>query len=79
MRGTFVERWYRDGDAPLEVFFVDELARFEVRAAGDVVFTSAAFVEVLRWCMHGPDARETVLDHDQPDALDISPWDERDG
>ncbi|MBI2391545.1 MAG: hypothetical protein HYV09_18295 [Deltaproteobacteria bacterium] len=77
MSGTLLERWFREEDDPLEVLFMEELARFEVRARGEVVFTSAAFVEVLRWCMRGPSETETA-NGDRPDALAVASWDASD-
>lgn len=67
---SFVERWYTDGDRALDVWFVHAIARFEVRAGDEVLFSSTQFVDVLRWCMHDETPAVTLAE-----AIDLSPLD----
>ena len=75
---TFVERWFTEGDVPaIDVYFVHESARFEVRARGEVVFTCSQFVDVLRFCMRdsAPELRSAEL----RESIEVSaPWEPED-
>jgi hypothetical protein len=66
----FVERWYGDDGVAFDVVFDPELARFDVVAGELVVFSHAAFVEILRWCM-----REDSTPYElRTDAIEVSSW-----
>jgi hypothetical protein len=64
----FIERWYDEDGAALDVFFDQELARFDVVSGGLVVFSHGAFVEVLRWCLRDE------APADDAHAIELSPW-----
>ncbi len=66
----FVERWYGEDGAAFDVFFDEDLARFDVVAGEVVVFSHAAFVEVLRWCMREEGPAPELSSH----AIELSPW-----
>lgn len=67
----FIERWYGEDGVALDVYFDPALARFDVVAGELVVFSHAAFVEILRWCM-----RDDAPSDDVPAlGVEVSPWD----
>ena len=74
MEASFIERWF-ESSSILDVYFVHELALFEVRAGDRVVFTSAELAAVLRWFLH-----DEVPEIDLADAegVDPSPWEPND-
>jgi pantothenate kinase-related protein Tda10 len=70
---VFVERWMGEGDELFDVWFVPELARFEVVAGSLVVFTSSEFAAVLHWCMgseHAPRVSEGIDMSDETDDME---------
>lgn len=83
---SFVERWFSDGDGPaLEVWHVAERATFEVRTGGEVLFSSARFVEILRFCMHDEVPSEAIdgelsrfAGPEGAEAIELSPWEPKD-
>jgi hypothetical protein len=65
---VFVERWHDlEAQAALDVWFDEDLARYEVVAGELVVFSATHLVEVLFWCMGTPPPMTTTAD-----AIDVS-------
>lgn len=60
---VFVERWHDlESNTPLDVWFDEDLARYEVIAGALVVFTGAHLVDVLFWCMGMPVPAKTNVE-----------------
>ncbi|MGZ3477710.1 MAG: hypothetical protein ACXWUG_30855 [Polyangiales bacterium] len=55
MERVFVERWHDlEENVALDVWFVPDLARYEVIAGELLVYSSANMSEILFWCMGKP-------------------------
>lgn len=65
---TFVERWFDEQGNVLEVWFVEAIALFELRAGDEVLFASGRFVDVLHFCLRDEQVVGPITE-----PIDLSP------